>query len=369
MGLCEIKSELFWEGKESVLFLNPRLQKEKQEHIKKEIQAYLGEESVWIKSSGTESSQEGKDKLVKLSKKAVLAAAKSVNAFYEVSKEDIWLNTLPVFHIGGLAIFARSYLSGSKVINLEKWSVEDCFQSIEKNKISLISLVPTQVYDLLQLGLRAPKSLRLAIVGGGALSESLYNQAKDLGWPLVPSYGMTETCALMAGAELSSLRANENPRLKILSHIQLKKENQSYICFSESLFQGYLLIGKQDVIWVPQEGGFRIDDRLEVTDGYLKVLGRETDLVKILGETVDISFLEKKIQESLPDKNRRVAIVAKPHDRRGYDLEAFIEGAVLNFKLEEFNKIVMPYERLSKITYKKSFPTSELGKILKHQLT
>ena len=72
---------------------------------------------IWLKTSGTEMSQQGEHKLVALKKEAILHAAKSVNEFFNLNKKDKWLNTLPHFHIGGIAIYARSYLSGSEVID------------------------------------------------------------------------------------------------------------------------------------------------------------------------------------------------------------------------------------------------------------
>ena len=42
------------------------------------------------------------------------------------------------------------------------------------------------------------------MTGGGALDPSLYKQARDLGWPLLPSYGLTECGSQVATASLSS---------------------------------------------------------------------------------------------------------------------------------------------------------------------
>lgn len=359
----------FWKNKESIILLNPRLDEKRRARINEAVLPHMGEGSVWIKSSGTESSRIGEDKIVKLSKDAILVAAESVNKFYKVTHNDVWLNTLPLFHIGGLSILARCFKAQAKVLSLGEWSAQACLDAIRDNEVSVISLVPTQVYDLVNLNIQAPSSMRLVLVGGGALDEKLYIDAKKLGWPVVPSYGMTETSAMIAGAELTSIEKKMYPLMKILDHVELTKKESGYEISSESLFDGYLFVSNQASRWVPLESNYRLDDRLVVDGKYLSVMGRESDLVKILGETVDIKSLESVLKSSLPDTSRRVVILAKPHERSGFRLEAVVEGSELNFDIESFNKQVLPFERVSKLTYKDKFLTSELGKILKHQLS
>src|SRR5687768_11733428 len=135
---------------------------------------------VWLATSGTS----GALKLTALSKKALLASAASVNRHLQSDSKDVWCCVLPTFHVGGLGIYARALLSGARVIT-EGW---DPVRFGANPEISLASLVPAQVADLVRLGVRAPRSIRAVIVGGGALGTGLYAQAGELGWPVLPSY-------------------------------------------------------------------------------------------------------------------------------------------------------------------------------------
>src|SRR6266571_4853844 len=74
---------------------------------------------VFVATSGTT----GAMKLVALSKDAVLASARAVNERLEVRPNDVWCRVLPLFHVGGLGIRARAYLSRSRVIEME-WDPE-----------------------------------------------------------------------------------------------------------------------------------------------------------------------------------------------------------------------------------------------------
>ena len=57
-----------------------------------------------------------------------------------------YLLSLPLYHVGGLAILFRTFLSGSCLV----FSQKPLLQAIIDHKITHLSLVPTQLYRLLQ---------------------------------------------------------------------------------------------------------------------------------------------------------------------------------------------------------------------------
>lgn len=184
---------------------------------------------LWLATSGSTSESVGHVKLVALSKNAFLVSARSVNQHLQAKASDVWMQVLPRFHVGGLGVEVRAMLSGSQVIsNFEKWSVERAHKLLLEARVTIASMVPTQVFDLVQAGLRAPPSLRAVIVGGGALNEGLYRQARKLGWPLLPSYGMTETCSQIATASLATLQSEKMPLPQKLSHAEWRKIQKVY---------------------------------------------------------------------------------------------------------------------------------------------
>jgi len=354
----------FWTSEESSLFLNPRLPKPLQDSLELEVHKIQLPGTLWLQSSGTESSSSG-TKIVAIHKNAFLAGAQGCVDFYKINQSDIWFNPLPLFHVGGLAIEARCLLSGAKSeIYQGAWSAHSFEEQIRKVQATWTSLVPTQVYDLVQASIRAPLSLQAVLVGGGALSAILWQQAKNLGWPLLPSYGMTETSALIAGARLESLEHQAFlPKMELLPHVRLEQvENEKYLIRTRALFSGYLLKSElENPMWRPRPEPFVLDDRLVLEENKLTVLGRDSELVKILGETVNLTELTLSLSSVIPFP---LAVVSTPHERKGYDLHLFVEGAREGqVCLDELNGNLLPYQRIVKIHSVKTLPRTVLGKI------
>jgi o-succinylbenzoate---CoA ligase len=108
---------------------------------------------------------------------------------------DRWLCTLPLSHVGGLAILIRSAIYGTSVVLHERFDTETVLTAIERDQVTLVSLVPTTLERLLDAGLKAPNPLRVALIGGGPLPPVLATQAQEAGIPVAQTYGMTEACS------------------------------------------------------------------------------------------------------------------------------------------------------------------------------
>jgi O-succinylbenzoic acid--CoA ligase len=108
---------------------------------------------------------------------------------------DRWLCALPLSHVGGLAIPIRSAIYGTTVVLHERFDTATALTAIERDQVTLVSLVPTTLERLLDAGLKAPNPLRVALIGGGPLAPTLAAQAQEAGIPVAQTYGMTEACS------------------------------------------------------------------------------------------------------------------------------------------------------------------------------
>jgi o-succinylbenzoate---CoA ligase len=113
--------------------------------------------------------------------------------------DDKWLCVLPLYHVGGLSILIRAVLYGITVDLRHKFDVNEVNHALSHEDVTLVSLVPTMLYRLLEARKEAwsPK-LRLVLLGGAAASPELVVRCKAEGIPLATTYGMTEAASQIA---------------------------------------------------------------------------------------------------------------------------------------------------------------------------
>jgi len=357
-----------WESSSSEILLNPRLDAKKRTRIASLLPC-LGDFAahIWIATSGSTNKNPLQDKFVALSKQAVLASAAAVNRHLSCIKADVWLNPLPDFHVGGLGISARSYLTGSHMVRMSEWDPLEFHVLAEKHAVTLSALVPAQLFDLVSRKMKAPASLRGIVIGGGALNEELYQKAKELEWNVLPSYGMTECASQVATASV------DDASLTILDHVKLKMDVKGFICLkSASLLTSYAFVTGDGVeLYDPKvEGWLTTQDKGVVESGCLKMSGRLDDFIKIGGESVLFSRLEAIFEQSKLklDYAEDCAIFACPDERLGCVVHlAAIDGDVQEL-IACYNGEVLPFERIRETRIVEKLPRSPLGKLLKAQL-
>lgn len=349
-----------WTNDENYFFINPIENTNYNLDTFKQLKSHL-----FIHTSGTKLK-----KCIALSKKAFLHSAESVNNHLQVQKEDKWLISLPLFHVGGLSILARSFLSQSSYfIMRDRWSPKNFLSHLKKHQVTLTSLVPTQIYDLVSHNIKAPDYLRAIVVGGGALHKNLYNSARALHWPLLPSYGMTEASSQIATANIHSLTQNNYPHMEILKHCQIKIFPEDKIAIkSSALLTGWLSAEKPNTIERPfHEGWFITEDKGRLEGSVLKVFGRDY-MCKINGESVSLYELENILLKILIDQkcSSNYQLLHAPHPRTGSQI--ILVSSENNIELlsrirKAFNIQVRPFEKIQNCYLVPVLPKGHLSKI------
>ena len=111
---------------------------------------------------------------------------------------DRWLLSLPMYHVSGLAILFRTLLSGAAmVIPAKNVSLS---KTLLSQSVTHLSLVPTQLHRLLQTtkGKDALCQLKLILLGGASIPETLLDQSAQLGLNVQTTYGSTEMASQVA---------------------------------------------------------------------------------------------------------------------------------------------------------------------------
>lgn len=361
----------FKDDRSEILF-NPRMTENEQQYVSRILHKVNLKRHIWVATSGSTAL-----KWVALSKEAVLTSANAVNLHLRSSSEDIWINPLPDFHVGGLGIYARSYIIGAKMIaaNKEKWNAHAFHKLADSHQATLTALVPTQIHDLVSASLHAPLSMRAVIIGGGSLSEALYQKAIELGWPLLPSYGLTECASQVATASLESMSSKTFPSLKVLSHVETSVNKDGFVKLkSSSLLTGYVLQTTDGYKFVDpkQDGWFATEDLGDFNQGHLKIFGRQGNFVKIGGESVDIDRLQHLFEALKLNAGvtTDAVLIAVPEERLGHVVHLAVAGVIADLQplIDQFQNCVLPFERIRKTHALPFLPRTSINKLCKADL-
>ncbi|HUP65488.1 MAG TPA: AMP-binding protein, partial [Thermoanaerobaculia bacterium] len=352
--------------------LNPRLPRVERSRLQEIRDAAPPLEGhVWLTTSGSS----GPLKLVALAKEAVLASAAAVNRHLDATPRDVWCCTLPTFHVGGLGVWARAELIGGRVVTLDRWSAADFVETASHEGVTLSSLVPAQVSDLVSLNRPAPPSLRAIVIGGAALPEEIRSRAVSLGWPLLPSFGMTECCSQIATAALDDARSEQEPRLRLLDHLEGRTLDGRLAIRGTSLLTGYAWMedGVGRFVDPKRDGWFVSEDvaLIEREGGatFIRPEGRSADFLKIGGESTSLGRLDDILARILRDHpGHDAALIAVSDSRRGKVIHLVVDDPSVAEEIRSrFDAEVLPFER-SRQLHVAAIPRSPLGKLSRDEL-
>jgi len=279
---------------------------------------------------------------------------KACEAFFKTFKmdgKDRWGLCLSTAHVAGFSVLTRSYFGKLKEPHVFSWSKEFLISEIEKNNVSILSLVPTQIFDLVKMRLQPPKCLRMVFVGGAKLSSELREEASKLGWPLVDCYGSTETFAQMSySLDGKALRAFDGWSLKLLEDGELS-------ILGPGLFIGQIREG----VYRSRTGEwFKTGDLAEVNEDKFLIRGKKAGLVKIKGSYFDFNKLKLDFQNFLIKKSidpSRCFLACLAEKRDGVGIYIISTSSHLD------STIIESFSEIRGVFYLESVERSALGKI------
>ncbi|NOX36218.1 MAG: o-succinylbenzoate--CoA ligase [Calditrichaeota bacterium] len=237
---------------------------------------------------------------------------------------DRWLLSLPLFHVGGLAIIFRALLGGGAIVIPENRAITP--EIIERHQITHLSVVATQLQRFLQEipGPGYRSSLKCILTGGGPIPPHLIQQALDLRPPLFTTYGSTEM-----GSQITTTRPGDTLQQLLTAGKPLPYREVHIAADGEilvkgpTLFKGYWKEGQLDRP-VDELGWFHTGDIGRWTiDGYLKVVGRKDNMFISGGENIQPEEIEAMLLR-LPGV-KQALVVPVPHAEYGQRPVAFLE--------------------------------------------
>jgi o-succinylbenzoate---CoA ligase len=323
-------------------------------------------ESIAFATSGSS----GTPKYIAHHRDGLLHSAQHVNDYLEVTSKSIWGLVLPWWHVGGFGVIVRSIKANCGLqIYQEKWNPHIFSQWLNETKVTHLSLVPTQVYDLVKNGLYAPKLIIAIAVGGGKIDETIGQEARNLGWPILSSYGMTEAGSQIATQPLSSLNKSfSSSPIEILPHWKIRVDDDDRFSIKgKSLYHGEIVNGfytsRNDNWHETSDHGLLENNKISIT--------RRTDqIVKILGELVNpIAIEDQLVQLGLTINS--FAVITRKDARNENQLILIyenLESIHVEKILNTYNQHAQGFERIHKSSHIEKIPRSSLGKILRKEI-
>lgn len=279
--------------------------------------------SLIVSTSGST----GEPKGVMLSGENLRASAMASNRRLHLIAGDRWLNVLPLRHIGGLSILYRCLQAGAEMVLLDQFDPETVWDQITHHGITHLSLVPTMLHRLLSAskGQNPPSTLRIALIGGGALSIELARKARLQGWPLCVTYGMSETASQTA-CDIAS-DAGQFPGYvgQPLDRFKVRINTRERIeVTGPALMLGYLNRDKRVGVGL-KEGWFETGDLGRIDEqGGLHILGRADRMLISGGVNVHPASVEHQLS-SCPGVTE-ITVLGLPNEEWGCELVAVYTG-------------------------------------------
>jgi O-succinylbenzoic acid--CoA ligase len=282
-----------------------------------------------VHTSGTT----GTPRPVVLTRGQVLRNALGCAAALGHDPAERWLCPLPLSHVGGLMVLLRSLVYATTAV----------LGRADREDVTIASFVPTQLGRLIDRP--PPPSLRVVMLGGAPADPTLLTRARDAGWPVAPTYGLTQACSAVTVAEIGDTETSGHP---------LPGMTVEVAAGGEIVVDGDLRTGDLG----------RLDDR-----GRLIVHGRKVDTIVSGGENVMPTEVEAALLAhpavaeagvfGRPDPEWGEAVTARvvlhaPADPA--ELREFVAGRLARFKVP---KSIEPVD---------SLPRNAAGKLLRREL-
>lgn len=207
-----------------------------------------------------------------------------------------WLLCLGLAHVAGLGVAWRAAGAGIPLHVVAPFEPTAVLAALAApDAPSHVSLVPVQLARLLDAAADGPPppSLRAVLLGGAPIPADLVRRATAAGWPIVPTYGLTE-----AASGVSALPADEADALPDSAGrplpgvaVRIAEPGDGGVgeiqVLTPAAFSGYLDLEDATAAAFTPDGWLRTGDLgLLDPDGRLFVADRRADLVVSGGENV-----------------------------------------------------------------------------------
>ena len=327
----------------------------------------------------------GKPKGVTLTHLNIVSNTRSIVSYLELTAEDRIMVVLPFYYIYGKSLLnTHFYVGGSVVIDNRFAYPGTILDTMQKIKVTGFSGVPSTFMILLnRSAVRKYKfeSLRYLTQAGGAMAPVVQKEVANVLAPakLFIMYGATEASARLSYLEPEMLPHKWGSIGKAIPNVDLfvadnmgrevpQGEIGEIVARGSNFMTGYWN-DPQETANVKKHGLYYTGDlgRMD-EDGYLYVVGRTKDMIKVGGERISAKEIEEAILELC--EVQEVAVIGVEDPTLGEAIKAIIvsknNNSITEKEIRENLGEKLPLFKIPKyFEFRQSLPKNKSGKILK----
>jgi len=300
----------------------------------KEVRSFIDEwnntmDFVESKTSGST----GTPKTIRLQKKHMIASAKMTGTFLNLKPQNTALLCMSVDSIAGKMMIVRAIVLDLVLIVSDKTS-----SPLKKvrQKIDFAAMVPLQVEG----SMNNIAQIETLIVGGGVISNRLWNAISESDVNAYQTFGMTETISHIAMREISF----DSTNYKLLPGIDIRVVDN---CMQVNAFElGVCNLQTNDFITIAKDGSFNWLGRKDfvVNSGGVKIHPEQVE--EILENLISLPFF----------------VTGLPDDHFGEKLILCIEGEIELLK-NDLSIYLKKYQTPREIYFFEKFNKTQSGKV------
>lgn len=344
-----------------------------------------GDYAIIFYTSGTT----GKPKGVLINYSQLGAPPMAMQYFVDLNENDIVLCALPFSHLGGLIYIQNNIVYGVTMVLMERFTPLDFLKNIQFYRVTCFWIVPSMYYAFLQLKEFENfdlSSLRWMVTFGASNSPEALRRFHQY-CPkahLLNGWGLTETNApttvIPMGSDNIESVGMPAPWIEVkIFACGVDKEDKELPAGSvgEVVVKGWVVTDGyfKDTSTSGEalrDGWFHTGDLGKFDNqGYLYIVGRKKEMIKVGGEIVFEPEVEAAIQKH--PGILEAAVIGVPHNLRGEVPKAYIvlkEGhTICEAELRFFCRQHLAHFKIPHyFEFKQALPKNRVGKIDKEAL-
>jgi fatty-acyl-CoA synthase len=292
-----------------------------------------------------------------------------------VGGEDVVLQVLPQYHVGGWNVQALlGWWKGARVVLERAFDASRCLRLIAERRVTTMMGVPAVYLFMSQdpaFEQADLSSLRSAVVGGAPMPETLLETWHRRGVAVIQGYGLTEAApnVLCLPPEEAIRKRGFAGKPYPLVEVRLSEEGELQVS-GPNVFAGYWRNPQATRAAFTEDDWLRTGDIAERDEeGFYRIRGRLKDMYISGGENVYPAEVENVLTEH--EAVADAAVVGVPDGQWGESGVAFV---VVTADVPEEELIAHCRTRLAKFKVPRSvrfvdeLPRSAMNKVLKDEL-